>query len=85
MKNLTLWKSLVKPSFHDHNTAVFTVESFLVEVISRSQLPQNKKILDLCLRSWLLQNQHGSDCVLFKLSLFGSWVVFTQLYETLFV
>ena len=61
MKNSTLWKSLVKAGLHHHNTAVFFVESFLLEVISRSQLPQNSKILYLCFRRKLLQNRHGSD------------------------
>ena len=41
MKRFTFGKSLVKSNHHNHNTAVFVVESFLLEVISRSQLPQN--------------------------------------------
>ena len=41
MKRSTLGKSLVKSNHHNHNTALFVVESFLLEVISRPQLPQN--------------------------------------------
>ena len=55
MKNSTLWKSLIKSSLHHHNTAVFIVESFLLEVTSRSQLPQN-----------ILKNYSGErirDCI----------------------
>ena len=40
-KRSTLGKSLVKSNHHNHNTALFVVESFLLEVISRPQLPQN--------------------------------------------
>ena len=61
MKKFYSWKSLVKSSLHDHNWADFIVISFLPKVISRSQLPQNSKILYLCFRRKLLQNQHGSD------------------------
>ena len=61
MKKFYSWKSLVKSSLHDHNRAAFIVKSFLPEVISRSQLPQNTKILYLCFRRRLLQNRHGSD------------------------
>ena len=61
VNNPTLWISLSESSLHSHNTEVFIVESFLLEVISRSQLPQNSKILFLCFRRRLLQNQCGSD------------------------
>ena len=61
MKKFYSWMSLVKSSLHDHNRAAFIVKSFLPEVISRSQLPQNSKILYLCFRRKLLQNRHGSD------------------------
>ena len=61
MKKFYSWKSLVKSSLHDHNWADFIVISFLPKVISRSQLPQNSKILYLCFRRRLLQNRHGSD------------------------
>ena len=61
VNNPTLWISLGESSLHSHNTEVFIVESFLLEVISRSQLPQNSKILCLCFRRRLLQNQCGSD------------------------
>ena len=56
IKSSTLWNSLVKSSIlHDHNTAVFIVESFLLEVISRSQLPRNtlKNCLGECIRAWI--------------------------------
>ena len=61
MKKFYSWKSLVKSGLHDHNRAAFFVKSFLPEVISRLQLPQNSKILYLCFRKRLLQNWHGSD------------------------
>ena len=61
MKKFYSWKSLVKSGLHNHNRAAFFVKSFLPEVISRSQVPQNSKILYLCFRKRLLQNWHGSD------------------------
>ena len=61
MKKFYSWKLLVKSSLHDHNWADFIVISFLPKVISRSQLPQNSKILYLCFRRRLLQNRHGND------------------------
>ena len=41
MKKIYSWKSLVKSSLHDHNREAFIVKSFLPEVISKSQFPQN--------------------------------------------
>ena len=67
MKKFYSWKSLVKSSLHDHYRAAFIVKSFLPEVISRSQLPRNSKILYLCFRRKLLQNWHGSDWSLYVL------------------
>ena len=61
MKKFYSWKLLVKSSLHDHYRAAFIVKSFLPEVISRSQLPQNSKILYLCFRRKLLQNRYGND------------------------
>ena len=61
IKNSTLWKSLAKSNFHDHNRAVIIIEWFLLEVISRSQLLQNSKFLYLCFRRRPLQNWHGSE------------------------
>ena len=61
MKKFYSWKLLVRSSLHNHNRAAFIVKSFLPEVISRSQLPQNSKILYLGFRRRLLQNRHGSD------------------------
>ena len=48
------WKSLVKSSLHDHNRAALIVKSFLLKVISRSQLPQNtlKNFSGECTRAW---------------------------------
>ena len=61
MKKFNSWKSLVKSSLHDHYRAAVIVKSFLPEVISMSQLSQNTRILYLCSRRRLFQNQHGSD------------------------
>ena len=61
MKKFYSWKLLGKWSLHDYNREVFIVKSFLPEFISRSQLPQNSKILYLCFRRRLLQNRHGND------------------------
>ena len=61
IKKFYSWKSLVKSSLHDNNRAAFIVKSFLLEVISTSQLPQNSKIFYFCFRRRLLQNRHGSD------------------------
>ena len=41
IKKFYSWKSLVKSSLHDQNRTAFIVKSFLPEIISRSQLPQN--------------------------------------------
>ena len=61
MKKFYSWKFLVKSSLYDHNRAACIVKSFLPEVISRSQLLENSKILYLCFRRRLLQNRHLSD------------------------
>ena len=50
MKNSTLSNSLVKRNLHNHHTAAFNVESFLLEVISETQVPQNTNIFCLCFR-----------------------------------
>ena len=70
MKKFYSWKSLVKSGLHDHNRAAFFVKSFLPEVISRLQLPQNSKILYLVLEKGYSKTGMGvtgvsSLCVLF--------------------
>ena len=39
----------------------YCIYHFLLDVISRSQLPQNSKILYYCFRKCLLRNRHGKD------------------------
>ena len=55
MKKFYSWKSLVKSSLHDHNWPDFIVISFLPEVISRSELPQNtlKNCSGERIRAWI--------------------------------
>ena len=62
MKNSTLWESWFKYSLHDHSTEVFIVGYIILTgIYSRSQLPQNGKILYRCFGRRLLQNRHESD------------------------